>query len=61
MALTPTAHLVEWLDLAGSVLAEPLQVVEGQITPRGPGFVSTGTIRRSRGLPRDRVFEEVPD
>ena len=38
MALTPTAHLVEWLDLAGSVLAEPLQVVEGQITPRGPGL-----------------------
>jgi mandelate racemase len=34
----PTAHMVEWLDLAGSVLAEPLQVVEGQITPRGPGL-----------------------
>jgi mandelate racemase len=38
MALTPTAHLVEWLDLAGCVLADPLKVVEGQITPRGPGL-----------------------
>jgi mandelate racemase len=38
MALTPTAHLVEWLDLAGRVLAEPQQVVGGQITPRGPGL-----------------------
>jgi mandelate racemase len=38
MALTPTAHLVEWLDLAGSVLAEPQQIVEGRITPRGPGL-----------------------
>jgi hypothetical protein len=25
MALTPDGHLVEWLDLAGSVLAEPLR------------------------------------
>ncbi len=38
MSTTPTAHLVEWLDLAGAVLAEPLQVVDGQITPRGPGL-----------------------
>ena len=26
------------LCLAGSVLAEPLQVVDGKITPRGPGL-----------------------
>jgi mandelate racemase len=38
MAVTPTAHLVEWLDLAGAVLAEPLQVIRGQLTPRGPGL-----------------------
>jgi mandelate racemase len=38
MALTPTAHLVEWLDLAGCVLAEPQQVVNGRITPKGPGL-----------------------
>jgi len=38
MAVTPTAHLVEWLDLAGSVLAEPLRLNQGQVTPRGPGL-----------------------
>ena len=38
MAVTPTVHLVEWLDLAGSVLAEPLRVVDGRITPGGPGL-----------------------
>jgi mandelate racemase len=38
MATTPTAHLVEWLDLAGTVLAEPFQAVDGQVTPRGPGL-----------------------
>ena len=38
MAVTPTAHLVEWLDMAGSVLAEPMQVIQGQLTPRGPGL-----------------------
>ncbi len=38
MAVTPTAHLVEWLDLARAVLAEPLQVIGGQVTPRGPGL-----------------------
>jgi mandelate racemase len=38
MSTTPTAHLVEWLDLAGAVLAEPQQVIDGQITPGGPGL-----------------------
>ncbi len=38
MAVTPTAHLVEWLDLASAVLAEPLQVIGGEVTPRGPGL-----------------------
>ncbi len=38
MAVTPAAHLVEWLDLAGAVLAEPMQVIQGQVTPRGPGL-----------------------
>lgn len=38
MTVTPTAHMVEWLDLAGPVLTEPLLVVDGQITPRGPGL-----------------------
>lgn len=38
MAVTPTAHLVEWLDLAGAVLAEPMRVIDGCVTPRGPGL-----------------------
>ncbi|HEY8642226.1 MAG TPA: enolase C-terminal domain-like protein [Candidatus Dormibacteraeota bacterium] len=39
LAATPTAHYVEWLDLASAVLAEPLQVVEGQVSaPDRPGI-----------------------
>jgi len=38
MAVTPTAHMVEWLDIAGAVLTEPMEVVDGQVTPRGPGL-----------------------
>jgi mandelate racemase len=38
MTVTPTAHLIEWLDFAGGVLAEPMQAVDGHITPRGPGL-----------------------
>ena len=38
MAVTPTGHMVEWLDVAGAVLVEPAVVVEGQVTPRGPGL-----------------------
>jgi mandelate racemase len=38
LAATPTAHWLEHLDVAGLVLQEPLQVVDGMITPRGPGL-----------------------
>lgn len=38
MAVTPTAHLLEWLDLAGAVLAEPIKPDHGRVTPRGPGL-----------------------
>jgi mandelate racemase len=38
MAVSPTAHMVEWLDLAGAILAEPVKPVDGYITPRGPGL-----------------------
>jgi mandelate racemase len=38
MAVTPGAHLVEWLDLAGGILAEPIKPAQGLITPRGPGL-----------------------
>jgi mandelate racemase len=38
MAVTSTAHMVEWLDLAGAVLSEPIKPADGYITPRGPGL-----------------------
>jgi mandelate racemase len=39
LAATPTAHYLEWLDLASAVLAEPLQVVDGQVAARDrPGI-----------------------
>jgi mandelate racemase len=38
MAATPTAKFVEWLDLASSILAEPVQPLNGQVTARGPGL-----------------------
>ncbi len=38
LAVTPTAHWLEYLDIAGAVLAEPLQVVDGCVAPRGPGL-----------------------
>lgn len=38
MAATPTAHWLEFLDIAGPVLQRPLQVVEGHVMPgEGPG------------------------
>ena len=33
-----TTKFVEWLDLAGSILAEPMQPLNGQVTGRGPGL-----------------------
>jgi mandelate racemase len=41
MGVTPTAHLLEWLDLAGGVLAEQAKPVDGSVTPKGPGFGMT--------------------
>ncbi|MEP7105978.1 MAG: enolase C-terminal domain-like protein [Chloroflexota bacterium] len=39
LAATPTAHYLEWLDLASAVLAEPARVVEGRVTaPDRPGI-----------------------
>ena len=38
MAVTPTAHLIEWLDIAGGVAAEPIKPVDGKVTARGPGL-----------------------
>jgi mandelate racemase len=38
LAVTPTAHWIEYLDLARAILAEPVQIVDGTITARGPGL-----------------------
>ena len=33
LAATPTAHLVEWLDVSSSILAEPIQPENGVLVP----------------------------
>jgi mandelate racemase len=38
LAVTPTAHLLEYVDLAGAVLLERVAPAEGFVTPRGPGL-----------------------
>ena len=38
LAVSPTAHYLVYLDVAGAVLAEPLRPVGGTVTARGPGL-----------------------
>lgn len=38
LAVTPTAHWLEFLDVAGAVLQRPALVENGAVTPRGPGL-----------------------
>jgi mandelate racemase len=38
LAITPTAHWLEYLDIAGAILAEPHRAVDGIVTAKGPGF-----------------------
>jgi mandelate racemase len=38
LAVTPTAHWLEVLDLARAILAEPIKIVDGTVTARGPGL-----------------------
>lgn len=38
LPVTPTAHYLEYLDLAGAILAEPLRPQNGAVTARGPGL-----------------------
>jgi mandelate racemase len=38
LAITPTAHWLEYLDIAGAILAEPYRAVDGTVTAKGPGF-----------------------
>jgi mandelate racemase len=38
LAVTPTAHWLEVLDFAAAILADPIQIVDGALTARGPGL-----------------------
>ena len=38
LPVTPLAHYLEFLDLAGAVLTEPPRPVDGRVTARGPGL-----------------------
>ena len=41
LAVTPTAHWLEFLDIAGALLTERLLPQTGPVTPRGPGLGMT--------------------
>jgi mandelate racemase len=38
LAITPTAHWLEYLDVASAVLARPYQASNGTLVAKGPGF-----------------------
>lgn len=38
LAVTPTAHFLEFLDIAGAVVAEPTEIANGAVAPKGPGL-----------------------
>ena len=38
LAVTPTAHFLEYLDIANAILSEPLKIEAGTLRPRGPGL-----------------------
>jgi mandelate racemase len=38
LAVTPTAHWLEYLDSAGAILSEPCAVIDGKVTAKGPGL-----------------------
>jgi mandelate racemase len=38
LAVTPTAHWIEYLDLARAIVSEPVPIVDGTITARGKGL-----------------------
>jgi mandelate racemase len=38
LAVSPTAHWLEYLDIAGAVLTERLLHLDGKVAPRGPGL-----------------------
>jgi len=38
MAVTPTAHYLEYLDVASAILDRPAEIESGALRPRGPGL-----------------------
>ena len=38
LAVTPTAHWLEYLDMAGAVLQQPVEINDGTVTARGLGL-----------------------
>jgi Enolase C-terminal domain-like len=50
LAITPTAHWLEYLDIAGAILAEPHRAVDGTVTAKGTG------LRLGMGRECDRPF-----
>jgi mandelate racemase len=38
LPVTPTAHWIEYLDIARAIVAEPVQIIDGTITARGQGL-----------------------
>jgi len=38
LAVTPTAHYLEYLDSAGAILLDPPEIENGALRPRGPGL-----------------------
>jgi mandelate racemase len=38
LAVTPTVHWLEVLDLGRAILGEPIEIVDGSVTARGPGL-----------------------
>jgi mandelate racemase len=38
LAVTPTAHWLERLDVASAILSQPSEVVDGRISAKGPGL-----------------------
>jgi mandelate racemase len=38
LAVTPTVHWLEHLDIAGAILAERCQLADGKLSARGPGL-----------------------
>lgn len=51
LAVTPTAHLIEYLDKASAILAKPLELKDGMIAAQGPGLgieIDDGALARYR-------------